>query len=142
LSDERCPIASRYYSNRQDFRNAAFDGGTGVSAAGARDFGDRARDRVATLAKGGRAAMVGELVDAANLQADGVWVSVDASRAGVTDSLLAIALRPGTRWVQTYNAGLNNPGYQKILSAGVRLCNSDAQPRAICQGALYSCAHG
>ena len=88
---------------------------------------------VATLTPDGRIMLAGAEVDIADFRVDAVWLNLDAARAGFSDRILAIAQSAGARWVQTFNAGLDNPRYADLLQAGVRLCNSNAQARAISQ---------
>lgn len=59
---------------------------------------------------------------------DIAWVSVDAYITRQMPLFFEAILTAGsTRWMQTFNAGLDLPVFKDVLAKGIRLTNSDAQ---------------
>jgi phosphoglycerate dehydrogenase-like enzyme len=59
---------------------------------------------------------------------DIAWVSVDVFITRQMPVFFEAILSAGTtRWMQTFNAGLDLPVFKEVLAKGIRLSNSDAQ---------------
>ncbi len=96
---------------------------------------ERVADRLATLdlplhittpTEGGRC------------MAEAVWLTSDMGSRSFEDCLNAIADSPTVKWVQTFNAGLDHPGYRAVAAKGIRIGASSAQAVAISE---YVFAH-
>jgi phosphoglycerate dehydrogenase-like enzyme len=71
-------------------------------------------------------------VEAAN--PDVAWLNVDVARANLTRQYVETVLAAGTvKWLQTFNAGLDQPFYQKMFDQGIRISASSAQAIAIAE---------
>ena len=67
-------------------------------------------------------------VDAKTAAPDIAWVSVDVFITRQMPVFFEAILGSGTtRWMQTFNAGLDLPVFKDVLAKGIRLTNSDAQ---------------
>jgi phosphoglycerate dehydrogenase-like enzyme len=67
-------------------------------------------------------------IEAGSAAPDIAWVSVDAFITKQMPLFFEAILSAGTtRWLQTFNAGLDLPIFKDILARGIRLTNSDAQ---------------
>ena len=67
------------------------------------------------------------------------WLSLDMAASGLFNATLdAILAQPAMKWVQTFNAGLDNPRYKEFAAAGIRVSKSSAQAVAISE---YTFAH-
>ncbi|MEZ4863873.1 MAG: D-2-hydroxyacid dehydrogenase [Caldilineaceae bacterium] len=65
---------------------------------------------------------------------DIAWLNVGLVRANLGQQYIQTVLAAGTvKWLQTYNAGLDQPFYQKILEQGIRISASSAQAIAIAE---------
>lgn len=74
----------------------------------------------------------GEAVSPTAVDVDYLWLSPELSLDGGLEQAFGIALNTRSiKVLQTFNAGLDNPGYRKIADKGVRICNSSAQAIAI-----------
>lgn len=63
---------------------------------------------------------------------DYLWFSPELSQDGGLKQAFEIALNTrSVNVLQTFNAGLDNPGYKKVSDKGIRICNSSAQAIAI-----------
>ena len=70
---------------------------------------------------------------------DIAWVSVDVFITRQMPIFFEAILSAGTtRWMQTFNAGLDLPVFKDVLAKGIRLTNSDAQAIPIAE---YVVAH-
>src|SRR4051794_20718913 len=59
---------------------------------------------------------------------DIAWASVDLFITKQLPLFFEAVISSGcTRWMQTFNAGLDLPIFKEILAKGIRLSNSDAQ---------------
>ncbi len=92
---------------------------------------------VRTFGRDGMFLIDGNKVAPANVAVDYVWLSThlnaDKFRDGALD-LVAACKSVGV--LQTFNAGLDYPGYKKISDKGTRICNSSAQGVAIAEYTL------
>ena len=71
-------------------------------------------------------------VDAA--KPDVAWLNVGLVRANLGQQYVQTVLATGTvKWLQTYNAGLDQPFYQKMFDQGIRISASSAQAIAIAE---------
>lgn len=70
--------------------------------------------------------------------AEAVWLTSDIGNRDFVDCLEAIAASRTVKWVQTFNAGLDHPGYRAIAAKGIRIGASSAQAVAISE---YVFAH-
>ncbi|MEZ4727103.1 MAG: D-2-hydroxyacid dehydrogenase [Caldilineaceae bacterium] len=62
------------------------------------------------------------------------WLNVGLVRANLAQRYVQTVLAAGTvKWLQTYNAGLDQPFYQTILDQGIRISASSAQAIAIAE---------
>lgn len=88
-------------------------------------------DETMGLTRGGKALEPGET------EIDYLWLSPELSRDGNLNAAfdLALALK-SLDVLQTFNAGLDNPGYKKVADRGTRLSNSSAQAVAISEYVL------
>jgi len=76
---------------------------------------------------------------AAPTTAEAAWLSRDLHQTPLRARMIAwILASDSIRWVQTYQAGLDDPAYARMLERGVRLTNSNAQAPAIAE---YVLAH-
>src|ERR1041384_3982849 len=67
-------------------------------------------------------------VEAKGAAPDIAWVSVDVFITRQMPVFFEAILGAGTtRWMQTFNAGLDLPVFKDVLAKGIRLTNSDAQ---------------
>jgi len=71
---------------------------------------------------------------------DAVWLSLDSHGDGQFARLTDHCLKaePPPLWIQTFNAGLDNPVYGKLLARGTAIAKSSAQASAIAE---YVIAH-
>jgi phosphoglycerate dehydrogenase-like enzyme len=78
-------------------------------------------------------------VEPSQMDIDYLWLSPDHSADGTLAAAFTLAknLR-SLKVLQTFNAGLDHPGYRPIADRGVRICNSSAQAIAISE---YVMAH-
>ena len=70
--------------------------------------------------------------------AEAVWLTSDMGGRSFADSLKSIAASRTIKWVQTFNAGLDHPGYRDIAARSIRIGASSAQAVAISE---YVFAH-
>lgn len=62
------------------------------------------------------------------------WLNVDVARANLTKPYVETVLAAGSiKWLQTYNAGLDQPFYQTMFEQGIRIAASSAQAIAIAE---------
>jgi phosphoglycerate dehydrogenase-like enzyme len=67
-------------------------------------------------------------IEAKDAAPDIAWVSVDVFITRQMPLFFEAILGAGTtRWMQTFNAGLDLPVFKEVLAKGIRLTNSDAQ---------------
>ncbi|MEZ4657278.1 MAG: D-2-hydroxyacid dehydrogenase [Caldilineaceae bacterium] len=65
---------------------------------------------------------------------DIAWLNVGVVRANLGQQYIETVLAAGTvRWLQTYNAGLDQPFYQQLFDQGIRISASSAQAIAIAE---------
>ena len=108
---------------------------------------DRVSDRLAgldlplrllPLLEDGRCTVDGRSGPLAEAPAEAVWLTAELAGRAFDGCLKAIAASPTVRWVQTFNAGLDHPGYRAIAARGIRIGASSAQAVAISE---YVFAH-
>ena len=108
---------------------------------------DRVADRLAAidlplcvlpLLEDGRCMADGGPKPLAEAPAEAVWLTSDMGKRAFEACLEAIAASRTVRWVQTFNAGLDHPGYRDIAAKGIRIGASSAQAVAISE---YVFAH-
>ncbi len=76
----------------------------------------------------------GEPITTAAAKPDVAWLNVDLARANLTQQYVQTVLATGTvKWLQTFNAGLDQPFYQAMLEQGIRISASSAQAIAIAE---------
>ena len=110
-----------------------------------------ARDRVAErlaaidlplcvlpLLEDGRCMANGRPKPLAEAPAEAVWLTSDMAGPSFAECLGSIAASCTVKWVQTFNAGLDHPGYRDIAAKGIRIGASSAQAVAISE---YVFAH-
>ncbi len=110
-----------------------------------------ARDRVAErlaaidlplcvlpLLEDGRCMADGRPKPLAEAPAEAVWLTSDMAGPSFAECLGSIAASRTVKWVQTFNAGLDHPGYRDIAAKGIRIGASSAQAVAISE---YVFAH-
>ena len=79
----------------------------------------------------------GRPVEPAIARPEVVWLSFETVAAKLFEPLMRLIPQFGTvKWVQTLNAGLDNPGYRAIFDAGIRVSKSDAQAISIAEYVL------
>ena len=65
---------------------------------------------------------------------DVAWLNVGLARANLTQQYVQTVLATGTvKWLQTFNAGLDQPFYQAMFDQGIRISASSAQAIAIAE---------
>ncbi len=75
-----------------------------------------------------------EKVEAKAAAPDIAWVSIDVFITRQMPVFFEAILGAGTtRWMQTFNAGLDLPIFKEVLAKGIRISNSDAQAIAIAE---------
>ena len=75
-----------------------------------------------------------EKVEAGRAAPDIAWVSIDVFITRQMPVFFEAILSSGTtRWLQTFNAGLDLPIFKDILAKGIRISNSDSQAVAIAE---------
>ena len=74
----------------------------------------------------------------AEAPAEAVWLTSDMGGRTFEECLKSIAASRTIEWVQTFNAGLDHPGYRAIAARGIRIGASSAQAVAISE---YAFAH-
>lgn len=68
------------------------------------------------------------------VHADFIWLSQHVKAAGHFDTAFDVALKlQGLKVLQTFNAGLDDPAYRRVVDAGITICNSSAQGIAIAE---------
>ena len=89
---------------------------------------------VLTFNSDGRFLILGVSTDAAEVHADFLWFSQHVKRDGHLNVAFEVALKlKGVQVLQTFNAGLDDPGYKPVAQAGITICNSSAQGIAIAE---------
>ncbi|MDQ0463219.1 phosphoglycerate dehydrogenase-like enzyme [Caulobacter ginsengisoli] len=77
--------------------------------------------------------------DAAEVDPELYWLSLDAFGAGLGHFFKHIGQGSRGQWVQTFNAGLDNPVFRILFEKGLRVSKSSAQAPPIAE---YVVAHG
>lgn len=79
----------------------------------------------------------GTPVDVAQIAPTAAWLSGDVLDGPLLEKFAAVLTRlPSLEWVQTANAGLDHPVYQRLEQAGVSISKSGAQSIAIAEYVL------
>lgn len=90
--------------------------------------------RILTMDGTGRFERDGKPIAPEDLTPQLAWANLDLFGCPKRDDFVKVMLdRSSLVWVQTAAAGLDAPVFQRLLSAGVRLCNSDAQAPSIAE---------
>lgn len=108
----------------------------------------RVGERLATVAPGAEVVTVvsadayewdGRSIDAAAIDAEAIWFSLDSYAGGLMGALVGRALKsPSARWVQVFSAGIDAPIFRTIMEKGLRMSRSSAQAIPIAE---YVVAH-
>jgi phosphoglycerate dehydrogenase-like enzyme len=81
----------------------------------------------------------GHPIDLDKAAPEGMWFSMDMASSGILGRCFDMVVRsPTIKWMQTFNAGLDNPRYREVEAKGIRVTNSSAQAVAISE---YVLAH-
>lgn len=92
---------------------------------------------IVTLAATGALRSNGAAIATASPEA--AWLSRDLFRTPLLAAMADYVLKtPSVRWVQTFQAGLDNPMFRQMMAGGVRVTKSNAQAPAIAE---YVVAH-
>ena len=112
---------------------------------------DRVRGRIARyesqltlclMTKEGDLVIGGQKQDPATFQPEIAWLSMDLMYHGrIREFIDVVSNSSVLKWVQTANAGLDDPIYRKIAATGTRLTNSDAQALSIAEYVLGHVLH-
>jgi len=82
----------------------------------------------------GRLTINGKNIALKDARPEIAWLNVELTKIRMTQAYVDIVLATGTvKWLQTFNAGLDNPIYQDLFSAGIRISNSNAQAISIAE---------
>ncbi|HEY2659807.1 MAG TPA: D-2-hydroxyacid dehydrogenase [Caulobacteraceae bacterium] len=94
---------------------------------------------IVTVDREGAYKRAGAPIDAAEVDPEVYWVSLDAYPAGMLPGLFGKVLQ-GTRgqWAQVFSAGLDNAAFKGVMAKGVRISKSSAQAIPIAE---YVIAH-
>lgn len=94
------------------------------------------------MSKDGRIRFNGSAVAEEELSPELAWLSLDLMyHRRVPEFAAIVSSSSALKWVQTANAGLDNPIYRKIAATGTRLSNSDAQALPIAEYVLAHVLH-
>lgn len=106
---------------------------------------DRVREQLADVADkvnflcmevGGGFTLDGAAVELSDYAPEGFWLSMDMIPDGLVPASFDLMCAGSVKWMQTFNAGLDNPRYADVAKAGVRVTNSSAQAVAIAEYTL------
>ncbi len=90
--------------------------------------------RVLPLHEDGTCRVDGEDLPLGEVAPEAVWLSLEVATSGMFDACIeAVAASSTVKWLQTFNAGLDHPGYRAIAAAGIRIGASNAQAVAIAE---------
>ncbi len=93
--------------------------------------------RVLPLGDDGTCRVDGAAVPLAEVAAEAVWLSLEIAQSGMFDDCMKAVARSDTvKWLQTFNAGLDHPGYRDVAAKGIRIGASNAQAVAIAEYTL------
>ncbi len=94
---------------------------------------------VVTVDREGVYRRAGAILDAAEVDPEIFWVSLDAYPTGMLPGLFAKVLQGSRgRWTQVFSAGLDNAAFKAVMAKGVRISKSSAQAIPIAE---YVIAH-
>jgi len=94
---------------------------------------------VITVAPGETYERAGRAVDAAAVDPEAIWFSLDSYVSGLMGALVGRTLKAASpRWVQVFSAGIDAPIFRSIMDKGLRLSRSGAQAIPIAE---YVVAH-
>ncbi|MYE02643.1 MAG: D-2-hydroxyacid dehydrogenase [Alphaproteobacteria bacterium] len=94
--------------------------------------------RLLTLLEDGRCMVDDRPRPLAEAPAEAVWLTAEMGGRAFENCLKSIAASHTVKWLQTFNAGLDHPGYRAIAARGIRIGASSAQAVAISE---YVFAH-
>ena len=104
------------------------------------------RVQICQMTKDGDVLLEGQRQNLDSFSPDLAWLSMDLMYHGKVQEFVRLVSNSKTlKWVQTANAGLDNPIYGKIAATGTRLSNSDAQALPIAEyviGHVLHCFQG
>ncbi len=94
---------------------------------------------VVTMAADGALSRDGQALGEAPVNPELFWISLDMVGSGLLGDAFRRVLRGSRgRWLQTFNAGLDDPVFARVMAKGLRLTKSDAQATPIAE---YVLAH-
>ncbi len=97
---------------------------------------------ICQMTKDGQVMLNGQAVELSSFAPDLAWLSMDLMyHRKVPEFVSLMTNSRSLKWVQTANAGLDNPIYKKIAATGTRLSNSDAQALPIAEYVLGHVLH-
>ncbi len=89
------------------------------------------------LQEDGRCLVDGQALPLAEAGAEVAWFTADMGQGALFAGCLeAVAASGSIRWLQTFNAGLDHPGYRAVAARGIRIGASSAQAVAISEYVL------
>jgi phosphoglycerate dehydrogenase-like enzyme len=92
--------------------------------------------RFLCLEADGSITLEGERIESGDCAPEGFWLSMDMIGDGLIPQSFDLICAGSVKWLQTFNAGLDNPRYRDVIGAGVRITNSSAQAVAISEYVL------
>jgi len=91
---------------------------------------------VVTIDPHGAFALAGAPIDAASVDPEVFWISLDLYRSGQLPLVFQIVLGGARgKWAQLFAAGVDNAAFTRIMAKGVRLTKSSAQAPMGCRRA-------
>jgi phosphoglycerate dehydrogenase-like enzyme len=82
----------------------------------------------------GSLSLAGRTVTLKEVKPEIAWLSLDLARAGLVTQYIQSVLEAGTvKWLQTFNAGLDQSFYRELFNQGIRITRSSAQAIAIAE---------
>lgn len=100
------------------------------------------RLKICQMTKDGAVLLDDRPIELSSFSPDLAWLSMDLMYHGkVPEFVSLVSNSKSLAWVQTANAGLDNPIYRKIAATGTRLSNSDAQALPIAEYVLGHVLH-
>ena len=97
---------------------------------------------ICQMTKDGQVVLNGQTLDLDSFSPELAWLSMDLMyHRKVPEFVSLVSNSNSLAWVQTANAGLDNPIYRKIAATGTRLSNSDAQALPIAEYVLAHALH-
>lgn len=89
---------------------------------------------IVLMKRDGSLSLNGQAVTLEHVKPEIAWFSLDLARAGLTTRYIQTVLEAGSvKWLQTFNAGLDQGFYRELFNQGIRLTRSSAQAIAIAE---------